>query len=339
MRSFPVLALVAASILAFSAGTAAFAAEDTAKAKQSEQPAVAQADKGRADIDVAGGSATLPADTVAEVNGAKITKDLLDKVMQQAPAGTQSDDPKVRRQVLDKLIEVEMVAQEAQKEGLDKDPEFVMSLDMLRKQQLYVSLIRKKVLDAVKVTPEEVKAYYDANKDQFVSGEEVHASHILVDTEAEAKAIKAQLDKGADFAKLAKDKSKCPSASRGGDLGYFGKGKMVPEFEKAAFALKVGQISDPVKTQFGWHIIKVLDKKESKVKSLDEVKPEIEQKLLQEKQKKAYDELLASLKSKMDVKINEASFKTPEAEKPADAKAAVPEKKTEDKPKQDENKK
>lgn len=336
MRSFPVLALVAASILTFSASTAAFAAEATAAQKQ---PSVLKADKGQADKDVAGGSASLPADTVAEVNGAKITKDLLDKVMQQAPAGTQSDDPKVRRQVLDKLIEVEMVAQEAQKEGLDKDPDFVMSLDMMRKQQLYVALVRKKVLDAVKVTPEEVKAYYDANKDQFVSGEEVHASHILVDTEAEAKAIKAQLDKGADFAKLAKDKSKCPSASRGGDLGYFGKGKMVPEFEKAAFALKVGQISGPVKTQFGWHIIKVLDKKDSKVKSLDEVKAEIEQKLLQEKQKKAYDDLLASLKSKMDVKINEASFKAPEAEKPADAKAAVPEKKSEDKPKQDENKK
>jgi len=90
---------------------------------------------------------------------------------------------------------------------------------------------------------------------------EVRASHILVVTEKEAKQVKARLDRGEDFAEVAKEVSKCPSAARGGDLGFFGRGAMVPEFEKAAFALEVGEVSGPVKTQFGWHIIMVTDKK------------------------------------------------------------------------------
>lgn len=90
---------------------------------------------------------------------------------------------------------------------------------------------------------------------------EVSASHILVDTKEEADELKKQIDAGADFAKIAQQKSKCPSGSEGGELGYFGRGRMVPEFETAAFSTEVGQVSEPIKTQFGWHIIKVNDKR------------------------------------------------------------------------------
>ncbi len=270
-------------------------------------------------------------DIVASVNGKKITADLLDKVMQQAPAGTPTADPKARLGVLDKLIDVEIVAQEAEKQGLADTDEFKLNMEMLRKQQLYVSLMRKDVIDGVKVTPEEVKATYEKDKAKYVSSEEVQASHILVDTEEEAKKIKEQLDKGADFATLAKEKSKCPSAPRGGDLGSFGKGRMVPEFEKVAFGLKVGEISAPVKTQFGWHIIKVTGTKPAKTKEFDEVKAEIEQKLLQEKQKKAYDDLMASLKAKADIKVNEELVKGKEQPKEDAVKSEKAEKPSEDK--------
>jgi peptidyl-prolyl cis-trans isomerase C len=119
------------------------------------------------------------------------------------------------------------------------------------------------------------KVYDDAAKQ--ISGEqEVHARHILVETEDEAKAIKAELDKGADFAELAKKKSKDPGASDGGDLGFFTKEQMVPEFSDVAFKLNPGQISDPVKSQFGWHIIKVEEKRNRKPPEFDQVKGQIE---------------------------------------------------------------
>lgn len=301
--------MAAAGLAVFLSGAVSFAAGDAAKAPQKVQPAA---------------TAAAPVE-VASVNGQKITSDVLDKLMKQAPAGAEGGQPtpEARRALLDKLIEVELVSQEAEKEGLGNEPDFVFAMNMLRKQQLYVSLIRKKVIDTVKVTPEETKADYDKNKEQYNVGEEVKASHILVDTEDEAKKIKERLDKGENFEALAKEKSKCPSAPRGGDLGYFGKGRMVPEFEKAAFALKDGEISGPVKTQFGWHIIKITARKPATVKSYDEVKSEIEQRLVQEKQKKAYEDLMASLKAGADIKINDTAIGKGEPEKaPADKPAA-----------------
>ncbi|NNU89636.1 peptidylprolyl isomerase [Anoxybacillus sp. CHMUD] len=136
----------------------------------------------------------------------------------------------------------------------------MVKLDLLR---------QKAAMEDMKVTDEELKKYYNEYKPK------VKASHILVDDEKTAKDIKAKLEKGEDFAELAKEYSKdTGSAQNGGDLGWFGPGKMVEEFEKAAYALKVGEISDPVKTQFGYHIIKVTDKE--KKKSFDEMKEEIE---------------------------------------------------------------
>ncbi|MBB5354397.1 foldase protein PrsA [Anoxybacillus mongoliensis] len=136
----------------------------------------------------------------------------------------------------------------------------MVKLDLLR---------QKAAMEDIKVSDEELKKYYNEYKPR------VKASHILVEDEKTAKEIKAKLEKGEDFAKLAKEYSKdTGSAQKGGDLGWFGPGKMVEEFEKAAYALNVGEISDPVKTQFGYHIIKVTDKE--KKKSFDEMKEEIE---------------------------------------------------------------
>jgi peptidyl-prolyl cis-trans isomerase C len=298
MKSTRLLTITAAGLAVLLSGAFSYAADDAAKSAPTEQPAAVT--------------------EVASVNGQKIASDVLDRLMKQAPQGAMAAEatPEAKRALLDKLIEVELVSQEAEKEGVANEPDFKFAMDMLKKQQLYVALIKKKVIDTVKVTPEETKADYDKNKDQYKVGEELKASHILVDTEDDAMKIKERIDKGEAFDAVAKDKSKCPSASRGGDLGYFGKGRMVPEFEKAAFALKDGEVSAPVKTQFGWHIIKVTGRKPASVKSYDDVKGDIEQRLLQDKQKKAYEDMMASLKSAADIKINDTAL----------GKAAEPEK-------------
>jgi len=270
--------------------------------------------------------ALSPDAPVATVNGRPITQSFFNKVLEQAPGGEgQTVTPDMKRQLLDRLVDFELTAQAAEKQGLDKTPDFMQGMDFVRKQQLYSALVKSEIIDKVKVTPEEVKAYYDGHKDEFNAEEEVKASHILVDTEDEAKKIKARLDKGEDFAAIAKASSKCPSSAKGGDLGFFGKGRMVPEFEKAAFALKVGEISAPVKTQFGWHIIKVTEKKEAGTKALDDVKTDLEQKLLQEKQKKTFDDMLAKLKSDAKIEINETALQGPEKPAaPAAAEAPAP---------------
>jgi peptidyl-prolyl cis-trans isomerase C len=125
-------------------------------------------------------------------------------------------------------------------------------------------------------TDEAMKKVYEDAAKQITGEQEVRARHILVETEDEAKAVKAELDKGADFAELAKKKSKDPGASDGGDLGFFTKDQMVPEFSAVAFALEPGKISDPVKSQFGWHIIKVEEKRNRKPPEFDQVKSQIE---------------------------------------------------------------
>ncbi|CUA79247.1 peptidylprolyl isomerase [Anoxybacillus suryakundensis] len=161
----------------------------------------------------------------------------------------------------------------------------MVKLDLLR---------QKAAMEDIKVSDEELKKYYNEYKPK------VKASHILVEDEKTAKEIKAKLEKGEDFAKLAKEYSKdTGSAQKGGDLGWFGPGKMVEEFEKAAYALNVGEISDPVKTQFGYHIIKVTDKE--KKKSFDEMKEEIEY----EVKKSKLD--TSKVQSKLDKLMKEAN--------------------------------
>lgn len=127
-----------------------------------------------------------------------------------------------------------------------------------------------------KVKDEELRQFYQDNIRKFSQEEQVHGYHILVDSKEKAGEIVKELQKGADFGEMAKKYSSCPSSAQGGDLGFFGRGAMVAEFETAAFALPLGKISDPVQTQFGWHILKVTEKKDAVVKTFDEMKPEVE---------------------------------------------------------------
>ncbi|MGO7427086.1 peptidylprolyl isomerase, partial [Rhizobium ruizarguesonis] len=165
---------------------------------------------------------------------------------------------------------------------LDQTDEFKKRMQYLTDRELHNAYFKKHVVDIV--TPDEVKARYDKEVAALPKQEEVHARHILVKTEDEAKDIIKQLDAGKDFAELAKEKSTDPNKSEGGDLGYFSRGRMVKEFEDAAFALEKGTYSKtPVKTDFGFHVIKVEDKRDAPPPPFDQVQDQVRQLVMRDK--------------------------------------------------------
>ena len=214
------------------------------------------------------------------------------------------DDQK-RVAALSSIIDVKLLAADADKEGLKDSDDFKQRLAFLTDRELHNAYFKKHVVDAV--TPEEVKARYDKEVAAITPEDEVRARHILVKTEEEAKAIIKDLDAGKDFVEIAKEKSTDPNKSEGGDLGYFAKGRMVPEFETAAFALEKGAYSkEPVKSQFGFHIIKVEDKRKQQPPALEQVEPQVRQLVMRDK----YLELLEKAKAAAPVDIQDAALKT-----------------------------
>ncbi|NOY38942.1 MAG: hypothetical protein GXO95_01505 [Nitrospirae bacterium] len=170
-------------------------------------------------------------------------------------------------------------------------------------------LLTKEIEEKAKVTEEDVKKYFDTHPDEF-STDRVRASHILVSTKEEADSLLKKLKAGEDFAALAKKNSiDKGSAAKGGDLGFFGRGQMVPEFEKAVFSMKKGEVSEPVKTQFGYHIIKLTDLKKGEKADYDKVKESLSKKLLTEKRRAAFDSYIEKLKNSYNVEINEDKLK------------------------------
>lgn len=182
-----------------------------------------------------------------------------------------------------------------------------------KKRMVVQQLIDKEFSDKISITDPEVKAFYDGNPQFFQKSDEVKASHILVRVAADAneatkkeakkkvESIQSKIKSGNDFAALAKELSDCPSKEKGGELGFFGRGQMVPPFEKAAFALKPGEVSDIVETEFGYHLIKVLEKKPASTVTLDEVKGQIKQMLTQDKLQKEIVLMVEKLKKNAKV--------------------------------------
>ncbi len=244
---------------------------------------------------------------LAKVGNATITQADLEREMKNLPEFAQAlfagSDGKEK--FLNELVKKEILYQEAVKKGLDKDPEYLKKVEDFKKITLIGSLLEKEIEAKSKVTEKDVKDYYDKHKEEISSVSQIKASHILVKTEDEANKIYESLKKGANFAELAKKNSIDPgSAKNGGDLGFFSKGQMVPEFEAAAAKLKVGEISQPVKTKYGYHIIKVTDKKLGKPIEFDKVKGLLSQRVAAEKQKEAFDSYLENLKKSYKVEIN-----------------------------------
>ena len=234
------------------------------------------------------------------VNGKAIPKTQLDKLVQKSG---QPDNPQVRDQAREMLVTRELIIQEADKRGVIQKESVREQLEQSRVGVL-VAAVFEDYVEKEGVTEAELKATYESMKSQY-SGKEYHVEHILVEKESEAKAIIAQIKAGGNFEDIAKAKSKDPgSAPNGGDLGYVNEKSLVPEFSKAMVQLKNGQVSDkPVKSQFGWHIIKMVDSRDMKAPSYDEVKAQLKQMIASDQnwQKAKFSEMMQKLRAKAKI--------------------------------------
>ena len=240
---------------------------------------------------------------LAVVGGNEVTEKDLNAIIMRYPEQNrmmfQSEQGK--KQLIEQLISFELMNKFAKEIGLDETEEYKETIANISKEVL-ASMAINKTLQDITVTDEEVKNYYDENKDAFAEPATVSAKHILVATEEEAKNIQKEILAGnLTFEEAAKKHSTCPSSEQGGSLGAFSKGMMVPEFEKAAFELEIGTVSEPVQTQFGYHLILVDDKTEASVKEFEVVKNVVTQQLIKQRQDKKYGELLAELEGKYGV--------------------------------------
>jgi peptidyl-prolyl cis-trans isomerase C len=257
---------------------------------------------------------------LAKVNGAEIRKsDVTMAEEELGPSLAQMDPSTKDENVLGFLIDMKIVAKAAEEKKVADRDDFKNRLAFLRNRLLMDSLLASEGKAAT--TDDAMKKVYEEASKQITGDQEVHARHILVETEDEAKAVEDELKKGADFAELAKKKSKDPGASDGGDLGFFTKDQMVPEFSAVAFALEPGKVSDPVKTQFGWHVIKVEEKRARKAPDFDQVKAQIETYVT----RKAQADYVAKLRDGAKIeRMDQASAAPPKADA-AKPEAAKPE--------------
>jgi peptidyl-prolyl cis-trans isomerase C len=269
------------------------------------------------------GAASADPKVLAKVDGSPITEDDLNDAMADIGPGLPQKLEGAARQkyVLDYLIDLKLAAKKAQTEKLDESPEFARKLAYYR-DKLAMEQLLSSVAKAATTEEAERKAYDEAAKAEPPQ-EEIHARHILVPTEDEAKAALARIKGGEDFAKVATELSKDPSAD-GGDLGWFTKDRMVPEFSDAAFKLKKGEVSEPVKTQFGWHIIKIEDVRTKSFPPFEQVKDQAARYVSQ----KAESEAIAQLHSAAKIELFDADGKPaaaqPEAAPDAQGKGASP---------------
>ncbi len=291
--TLPLLALSSALLLS----GAALAAED----KKSEAAPTAAAPVAVPAKPVAAQPVafTVP-DPVAVVNGKPIPKAMFDQYAQQLRGRTKVDSPESSKALVDQLIMETLLLQEAAKQKLADDPQIKLQLEMMQDNLLAGSVVRK-MLSENAPSEEAIKKEYDTAV-AAMKGKEYKASHILVDSEAKAKEIIEELNKGAKFSELAKTKSSDSSAANGGDLGWFAPSMMVPPFAQAAAKLEKGKYSEqPVQTQFGWHVILLEDTRDATPPSLEELKPQIAQML----QSKVVNDYLEKLKSGAKIEVKE----------------------------------
>ena len=242
---------------------------------------------------------------VAKINGVDVTKSDLELSERNIdPQLAKLPEEQKRLAALTAIIDSKLISAKAESEGLENTEDFKKRMEFITDRELHNAYFKKHIVDAI--TDDEVKARYDKEVAALPKQEEVPARHILVKTEDEAKAVIAELAAGKDFAELAKEKSTDPNKSDGGDLGYFRKGQMVPEFETAAFAMKPGDVSKtPVKTQFGYHVIKLEEKRDAPPPPFDSVKDQIRQIVMRDK----YIELLKSTKDEAKIEIVDPDLK------------------------------
>lgn len=246
---------------------------------------------------------------LARVSNKVITLNDLNSKIARIPAYYKNIVEKNKKRYLDEVIVETLFYEEAIRQGVDRDKEVKEVISEAKKKILIAKLIKNEIEDRSKVTDGEMARFYEENKENFKTPPLWRASHILVGTEKEARDVLDELVGGALFSDLARARSTDATASRGGDIGFFRQGQLVAEFEKACLKLEVGQTSDVVHTQFGYHVIRLTDKKDPQVELYEEAKRVIESELKRKKRSELFDELVLRLKRKYGVEIKEGVLK------------------------------
>lgn len=265
---------------------------------------------------------------IATYAGKQFTTEDFKREVERLPprSRAQLTTPERRRQFVDNFVLNQLLAEQGEAKGYDKDPDIVRQIDDLR-QRLVVQRVMRDYQEAPTLTDDEIKAYYDQNQRLF-SGAQIHAAHILVKDESLAKQIRAQLDAAPDkFEELAKTNSvDTATAARGGDLGFFGQGRMVAEFERAAFALeKPGDLSAVVQTPFGYHIIKLIERKEGPAKPFEDVKERIRVAMTNQRRQELVTQRFDKVKADAKIQVDEDALAKAELPSPPAGATDAPE--------------
>lgn len=239
-------------------------------------------------------------EVLAVVAGEEITQEEFDAFLLNVPRDRQAyiSNPQFRQQCLEQLIALHLFAKMGSDLKLDQTEKYEKFL-VNAKRDILAQMAMEEIMKDITISDEEVAAYYEANMQQFTKGEMVNAKHILTDSEEKCSSILESITSGEkSFEDAARENSICPSKENGGDLGKFGRGQMVKEFEDAAFAAEIGHVVGPVKTQFGYHLIKVEDKKDAETSVYEDVADTIKNIILQQKRNDVYGNKIAELKEK-----------------------------------------
>ncbi len=234
---------------------------------------------------------------LASVNGKAITEADIDAyIVGMGQRGQSYNNPQGRAMILEQLINKSLLVLDATRNLYEREPEFKAQLAKVKEEMLANYAIEKAV-SSVRVTDAELEKYFEENKDKLMTGETVNASHILVDSKEKAESILADINDGKiNFEDAAKQFSSCPSGKEGGSLGDFGRGQMVPEFDEACFTMEIGELRGPIKTQFGYHLIRLNAKNAPQEMKLADISDQLRERLLAEKQQAAYQSKINQLK-------------------------------------------
>jgi len=243
---------------------------------------------------------------LARIGAQVITLEDFEERISQLPYRSQVMAQDNKERFLDELVNRQLLLLGAAKLGLEKDADIIKNIEEAREQILISKFVQEEVDKKVEmdVTDDDAKSYYEKHEEEFFIPEKVKASHILVEEESKANQLLVRLSQGGDFAVIAKENSICPSKERGGDIGFFSAGQMLPEFEKATLKLKPGELSGVVKSAAGFHIIKVTGRTPGRQLAYEDVERKIKRLIVRERMKEKFDKLIAVLKQRVKVEIN-----------------------------------
>ena len=242
---------------------------------------------------------------LARFDSGTITKEEFSDKLSGLSRDIQSVAYRRKKEFVEEMVNERFLLAEAQKRRIDGLSDVKDLLKAAYQKIVVAKLVEIEVDRKIKLDPDEVSKYYESHKEEFMAPLLLRASHILMSTQEEADLVKAQIDSGADFEALAKSRSTDSTATRGGDIGYFQKGQLIPEFQAQAFKLQKGQISPVFKSQFGYHILKLTDRVEPTLKDFKLVKPKLEKQMMNEKRSTALKTFIEKIKGNAKVQIDE----------------------------------